>query len=79
MALKWVLAEPDTPKALSVRDGFRKQVHELLSPDVFSVEVAHALTRAERKGILKPPQAIRLLADVPQYTNAATSLPTPSA
>jgi predicted nucleic acid-binding protein len=25
-------------------------VHELLAPDVFPVEVAHALTRAERKG-----------------------------
>jgi predicted nucleic acid-binding protein len=64
VALKWVLTEPDSPKALSVRDDFRKQLHELLAPDVFPVEVAHALTRAERKGLIKPPQATRLLTDV---------------
>jgi predicted nucleic acid-binding protein len=64
VALKWVLTEPDTPKALSVRDDFRKQLHELLAPDVFLVEVAHALTRAERRGLIKPPQAVRLLSDV---------------
>lgn len=64
VALKWVLTEPDSPKALSVRDDFRQQLLELLAPDVFPVEVAHALTRAERKGLIKPPQAIRLLADV---------------
>jgi len=64
VALKWVVNEPDSPKALSLRDDFRKQLHQLLAPDVFPVEVAHALTRAERKGLLKPPQAINLLADV---------------
>jgi predicted nucleic acid-binding protein len=64
VALKWVLTEPDSARALSLRDDFRKSLHELLAPDVFPVEVAHALTRAERKGILKPPQATRLLTDV---------------
>lgn len=64
MALKWVLTEPDSPRALSVRDNYRKQLHELLAPDVFPVEIARALTRAERKGLIKPPQAARLLADV---------------
>jgi len=55
VALKWVLTEPDSPKALAVRDDYRKQLHELLAPDVLPVEVAHALTRAERKGLIKPP------------------------
>jgi predicted nucleic acid-binding protein len=64
VALKCVLTEADTPKALCVRDDYRKQLHELLAPDVFPVEVAHALTRAERRGLIKPPQATRLLADV---------------
>jgi len=50
VALKWVLSEPDSPKALSVRDDYRNQLHELLAPDVFPVEIAHALTRAERRG-----------------------------
>ncbi len=64
VALKWVLTEPDSPKAHSIRDDFRKQLHELLAPDFFPAEVAHALTRAERKGLIKPPQATRLLADI---------------
>ncbi len=64
VALKWVLTEPDSPRARSVRDDFRNNLHELLAPDVFPVEVAHALTRAERKGIIKPPDAARLLADI---------------
>lgn len=64
VALKWVLTEPDSAKAISLRDDFRKQLHELLAPDVFPVEVAHALTRAERKGLIKPFQATRLLTDV---------------
>ena len=49
VALKWVLTEADSAKAISLRDDFRKQLHEFLAPDVFPVEVAHALTRAERR------------------------------
>jgi predicted nucleic acid-binding protein len=64
VALKWVLTEPDSPKARAFRTDFRLQLHELLALDVYPVELAHALTRAERRGILKPPQATRLLADV---------------
>ena len=44
VALKWVLTEADSPKALALRDDFRKQVHELLAPDLFPIELAHALT-----------------------------------
>lgn len=50
VAAKWVIAEADTPKALQLRDDFRSAVHELLAPDVFPIEIAHALTRAERQG-----------------------------
>jgi predicted nucleic acid-binding protein len=64
VALKWVLTEPDSSKALALRQDFRRQLHELLAPDVFPVEVAHALTRAERRRIINSPQATRLLADV---------------
>jgi predicted nucleic acid-binding protein len=50
VALKWVLPEIDSDKALRLRAEAQAGVHELLAPDVFPVEVAHALTRAERKG-----------------------------
>src|SRR5688572_25543789 len=64
VAVKWVLPEIDTPRALALRDDFRKLVHELIAPDIFPVEVAHALTRAERRGLLKPQEAQSKLDDV---------------
>jgi predicted nucleic acid-binding protein len=48
VALKWVLPEADSDKALRLRAGMLAGVHELLAPDAIPVEVAHALTRAER-------------------------------
>lgn len=64
VALKWVLTELDSPRALKLRDETRRRTHRLLAPDTFPVEVAHALTRAERRGILTSPQASILLADI---------------
>src|SRR3712207_3702325 len=64
VALKWVLNEPDSPAAVRVRDEFRAGLHGLISPDVFPVEVAHALARAERRGIIRPPGAEYRLVDV---------------
>jgi len=58
VALKWVLNEVDSPKARRLRDDWRAQVHELIVPDVFPFEAAHALTRAERR---------RLIADAAQF------------
>src|ERR1700676_5291339 len=49
VAVKWAIPETDTPKALQLRDDFRNAVHELIAPDVFAIEAAHALTRAERQ------------------------------
>jgi predicted nucleic acid-binding protein len=49
VALKWVLPEPDSAKALELRDEFAKGVHELLTPDIFLLETLHALTKAERQ------------------------------
>ena len=64
VAVKWVLPESDTPKALNLRNDFRNQVHEFHAPDTFSVEVAHALTRAERKALIQPYEAALKLTDV---------------
>jgi predicted nucleic acid-binding protein len=49
VALKWVLPEADSDKAIRLRTDMQAGVHELLAPDVFPVEVAHALTRANAR------------------------------
>ncbi len=64
VALKWVLPEPEADKAVQVRDDFRRGITELLSPDVFPVEVAHALARAERRGIIRSTEGWPKLVDV---------------
>jgi predicted nucleic acid-binding protein len=50
VAFKWEVAEIDSDKARHLRDETRAGLHELLAPDVFPIEVAHSLTRAERQG-----------------------------
>ena len=64
VAFKWVVTESDTPKAVKLRDEFRSAVHELISPDVFPMELAHALTRAERQGRIPISDAVIRLIDV---------------
>lgn len=58
VAVKWVLPEADSAKAIALRDDYRKGIHDLVAPDTFKVEVAHALTRAERRKILQQGEAI---------------------
>lgn len=67
VGIKWLLPEVDSDKPLRVREDFRHQVHELLAPDVFPVEVAHALTRAERQGRLSSASGKVLLKDMLGY------------
>lgn len=64
VALKWVLAEADSPKALNLRAQFQKRLHQLLSPDIFLAECSHALVKAERKTIIKQGEAAVLLGDI---------------
>ena len=49
VALKWVLPEPDSAKAIQLRSDSQNGIHTLLAPNIFYVEAAHALTRAERQ------------------------------
>jgi predicted nucleic acid-binding protein len=62
VALKWVLNEPDAAKARQLRDDFRNAVHELIAPDSFTLEIAHALTKAQWRRLV--PDAWRLWLDV---------------
>jgi predicted nucleic acid-binding protein len=70
VALKLVLPEPDVDAAIRLLDGYYSGIHELLAPTVFPVEVAHAITRAERQGRVAPNDSWRLwqmvMADCPQ-------------
>lgn len=66
VAIKWVLNESDSTLAVKVLDDLVNLVHELIAPDVFPVEIAHALSRAERKGVLVPPQGTAALAGILQ-------------
>jgi predicted nucleic acid-binding protein len=63
-ALKWVLAEPDSSRALQLRDEFSRGVHDLCAPDIFQFEIGHALTRAERQKRILVGQASLFWADV---------------
>jgi predicted nucleic acid-binding protein len=64
VALKWVFPEPDSAKAKQLRSDFQKGVHDLVAPEVFEVEIAHALTRGERQGRIAVGQAGILWADI---------------
>jgi predicted nucleic acid-binding protein len=67
VAVKWFLAEIDSAKAIQLRDEFNQQIHELLAPDVFPVEIAHALSRAERRGLIQPIDGSQYLSDLLAY------------
>src|SRR5438046_5546465 len=47
VAFKWVVPETDSDRAIRLRDDYRNQCVELISPDIFGPEVAHSLMRAE--------------------------------
>lgn len=49
VAIKWRLLETDSDKARKLWDEYNQSIHELLAPDIFPAELAHALTRAERQ------------------------------
>ena len=52
VAVKWALPEIGASKALAFRDDVRNKIHEIIAPDVFPSEVAHALTKAERMKVI---------------------------
>ncbi len=64
VAVKWILPETDSSQALRLRADYQAAIHELLAPDIYPAEVSHALTRAERRGILPVGQAAVHIANV---------------
>ena len=61
VAVKWALPEADTPRAVRLLNQFRRGMHEVLAPDFYPLEVAHAITKAERRNVIQPPLGTRRL------------------
>src|ERR1700730_16828124 len=76
--LKWVLNEPNVDAARKLREEFVSSIHELLSPDLYLIEVAHGLSKAHRRREITEEQANAYLADVlstpPQFHQSAPLL-----
>ena len=79
IAVKWVLPEVGSTIAVRFRDESNYGHHELISPEVFSIELAHALTRAERQGRITVGEARIKWADVmttpPQFISCSHLVP----
>src|SRR5207248_6856720 len=63
-ALPWVLPEKHSVKAVQLRDGARKAVHELIALDIFPAEVFNALLKAERTKRINVGEAKTLYASI---------------
>ncbi|MGO9464974.1 MAG: type II toxin-antitoxin system VapC family toxin [Isosphaeraceae bacterium] len=64
IGVKWLLQEDQSDKARDVRDGYLRGLHELLAPDIFTVECAHAFTRAQRQGRVTTAEVNAFMADL---------------
>ncbi len=64
VALAWVIPRPMSPKALSLRDDFSNQIHELIAPSTFGAEVASGLTKAERQKLIAVGEAAQFLVEI---------------
>ena len=64
VAVKWELQESDSAEALSLLDDIDAGLVEVVAPNTFPIEVAHALTKAERRGIIPPGEASLGLTEV---------------
>jgi predicted nucleic acid-binding protein len=64
VALKWVLPEADSAKAIRLRDEYGNGVHELLAPDLFPSEIANGLASAERQQRIRTGESAIFLNDV---------------
>jgi predicted nucleic acid-binding protein len=66
VALKWVFPEADSGRAIRLRDEYNNSIHDLLAPDIFSVEVVNALAAAERQGRIKKGEALVFFREIAQ-------------
>jgi len=58
VAVKWTLPEADSASALALLDDIDAGLIDAIAPNTFPVEVAHALTKAERRGVIPLGKAV---------------------
>ena len=64
VALKVVLPEADSARAIRLLDEFANGIHALIAPDLFTPEIANGLVAAERQGRIKRGESVLLLNDL---------------
>jgi predicted nucleic acid-binding protein len=79
VAIKTVIKEADSARAIRLRDDFLNGVHQLLAPDLFPTEICNVLMMAERTGKILPGEAnsffLDFLRDLPALHDAIPLLP----
>lgn len=77
VAVQWVIPEPLAVAACRLRDEFRAVVHELIAPDCWPTETAHALTKAERQGRLVDAEGLWMdvMSTPPQFCPSLPLMP----
>lgn len=75
VALKWVLPEPDSGRAVRLRDEYRNGLHELIAPDIFTAELANGLASAERQDRIKAGESALFLHDILRTAPALHATP----
>ena len=64
VALKRVLPEADSAKAIRLRDECSNGLHELLAPEIFPSEIANGLVFAERQRRIRIGESAIFLNDI---------------
>lgn len=78
VAVKWFLTEAESDRAYRLLERQYDGSLEFMSPDVFPIEVAHAITRSERRGLLAASEGRKalqvLLASLPRLHGSVSLL-----
>jgi predicted nucleic acid-binding protein len=79
VAIKTVIKEADSDKAIQLRDDYNNAIHDLIGPDIFPTELCNLLMMAERTAKIQTGEAAKFFADfvldLPALYNALPLLP----
>ncbi len=77
VALKWAMNEVDSDRSRRLRDDFRRKIDQAIAPDSCTLECAHGLSRAERRGIVIDPLTLwyELMAEPLSFVESIPLMP----